>query len=244
MRQLIALAVLAVLAACGPRGSSTLPEPPPRALSEIPPRLTAGEQISWSVFYQSVPIGRAELITDDRAARTTFRTSRAARILASARFELATAIERGRVRGVRESLTLGRTTERAEASVDGSSYTPEGGEPRRVPGGTRLHTLHSALGVVRTWSADRAPTPGYLWVWSGGELYRVDLSRPVRDDVLGLRALRVDGTIRAPHLGDTMSISLWLAANKDRTPIRLLLRSGPHLVAAEVHESTASLEAR
>jgi len=238
--------VLVVCAACGPShpGASTLPEPPPGTLAEIAPRLAAGEQTAWNVFYQGVPIGRADLIIDERAAHTTFRTSRAARALTSARFELATALEGGRVRGVREALTLGGATERAEAEIDGASYTPPDGEERPVPGGTRLHTLHSALGVVRAWSAERAPAPGYLWLWSGGELYRLDVARPARDDVLGVKALRVDGTVRAPHLPGAIAVEIWLAANADRTPIRFTLRSGSHLLAAEVYESTASLEAR
>jgi hypothetical protein len=66
----------------------------------------------------------------------------------------------------------------------------------------------------------------------------------VRDDVLGVRALRVDGTVRAPHLGEPVTVAVWLAANADRTPVRLSLRAGAHLVAAEVAESTASLDAR
>jgi hypothetical protein len=243
-RGIVALVACVACAACGPPrvGPAPLPEPP-RPLADVAPRLD-GEQAAWNVFYQGVPIGRAELVVDGHAARTTFRTSRAARVLAAARLELATALERGRVRGVREVLTLGDETERAEAIVDGASYTPAGGAPRRVPGGTRLHTLHSALGVVRAWSAERAPAPGYLWLWSGGRLYRLDVARPVREDVLGVAALRVDGTVRAPHLPGAITVAVWLAANADRTPVRLSLRSGSHLLAAELSESTASLDAR
>ncbi|HWO19614.1 MAG TPA: hypothetical protein VNO30_12595 [Kofleriaceae bacterium] len=242
-----ALATVAVaLAACVPAaaGTAPLPAPPPGALADTEPRLPAGEQTAWNVFYQGVQIGRADLVVDDRLARTTFRTSRAARLFAAARLELATALERGHVRGVRELLTQGGATERSEATVDGASYTPAGGAELRVPGGTRLHTAHSALGVLRAWSAGRAPAPGYLWLWSGGQLYRLDVARPVREDVLGIRALRVDGTVRAPHLAGPVTVAVWLAANADRTPVRLTLRSGSHVVAAEVYESTASLQAR
>ena len=245
MRGLLALLV-ALCAACGPPRATpaTLP-PPPQPLAEVAPRLTAGEQTTWNVFYQGMPIGRTDLVFDGRVARTGFRTpSRAARVLTNTRFELLTAFDGGHVRGMREALTLGGTTERNEAEVDGASYTPPDGEALRVPGGTRLHTLHSALGVVRAWSADRAAQPGYLWVWSSGQLYRLDVARPTRDDVLGLRALRVDGIVRAPHRDGEISISVWLAANADRTPIRFTLRTGPHNLAAEVYESTASLDAR
>jgi len=238
-------AVLVACAACGSVGPGTAPLPePPRTLADLTPRLAPGEQSEWNVFYQGVQVGRADMIVDERAAHTTFRTSGAARVLTSAHFELATALDRGHARGVRELLTLGAKTDRAEAVLDGARFTPAGGDEQRVPGGTRLHTLHSALGVIRAWSADRTPLPGYLWVWSGGELYRLDVARPAREDVFGVRTLRVDGTVRAPHLDESVTVSIWLAANADRTPIRLTLRSGSHLVAAEVYASTASLEAR
>ena len=245
MRGLLPLLTL-VAGACGPLpdGPAAPAPEPPRVLADLEPRLAAGEATAWNVFYQGVQIGRADLVVDGRAARTTFRTSRAARVIAAAHLELATALEAGRVRGVRELLTLGRQTERAEAAIDGARYTPLGGEPHDVPGGTRLHTLHSALGVLRAWSAARAPAPGYLWVWSGGSLYRLDVARPVRDEALGVRALRVDGTVRAPHLDGAITVELWLAANPDRTPVRLALRTGSHRLAAEVYESTLSLEAR
>ncbi len=247
MRGILALAVCA---ACGPASAASvarpaaLPPPPARALADTTPRLPVGEQTAWNVFYGGVTIGRADLVVGDRVARTTFRTSRAARMLATAHLELATALDRGRVRGVRELLTHGGKAERAEAAIDGARYTPAGGAARRVPGGTRLHTAHSALGVLRAWSAERAPAPGYLWLWSGGQVYRLDVARPVREEVLGVGALRVDGTVRAPHLEAPITVAVWLAANADRTPIRLRLMAGPHLVAAEVAESTASLEAR
>jgi hypothetical protein len=242
MRGILALAVCA---ACGPPPPRPVaPPPPPRALADTAPRLPAGEQTVWTVFYGGVTIGRADLIVDERVAHTTFRTSRAARVFAAAHLELATALEGGRARGVREFLTLDGKVERAEAAIDGERYTPAGGAPLRVPGGTRLHTAHSALGVLRAWSTERAPAPGYLWLWSGGQLYRLDVARPVREAALGVGALRVDGTVRAPHLEAPVTVAVWLAANADRTLIRLRLQSGPHLVAAEVAESTASLEAR
>jgi hypothetical protein len=239
------LLVLVACAACGPPPGtpSTLPQPPPHALDGVAPRLAPGEQTTWNVYYHTMPIGSADLVIGERGARSTFRTSRVARALASVRYELETALDRGRVRGAREQLTLDGEHEHAETAVDGPAYTA-GGEPARVPGGTNLHTLHSALGAVRAWSALRDARPGYLWLWSGGKLYRLDLSRPTRDDVLGVRALRLDGTVRAPHLSPSITLSVWLAANRDRTPLRFAFQSGIHRVTAEVSESNASLEAR
>ena len=170
------LVLLVVCAACGPPPGtpSSLPAPPPHALDDVAPRLVAGEQTTWNVFYQAMPIGSADLVIGERGARTTFRTSRIARALASVRYELATALDRGRVRGARDDLTVDGDAERAETAIDGASYTA-GGQTLRVPGDTHLHTLHSALGAVRAWSVTRGAGPGYLWLWSGGRLYRLDL---------------------------------------------------------------------
>lgn len=238
-----AIVCAAAAAACGPPpGSPAALPPPPRPLDDVTPRL-APEQTSWNVFYQTIPIGRADLLIDERGAHTRFRTSRVARALANVRYQLATALDHGRVRGARDELDVDGEVERAEAAFDGDAYTAEG-QTMHVPGGTHLHTLHSALGAVRAWSATRGRGPAYLWVWSGGKLYRLDLGRPTRDDVLGVHALRLDGTVRAPHLSPSISVSVWLAANRDRTPLRFAFQSGPHRVTAEVSESTASLEAR
>src|SRR5207237_8652832 len=103
--------------------------------------------------WQGRPIGPGRRAIPEGDARTTCRTSRLARALSSVRYEAATLFDGGHVRGARESVTIDGKAERAEATIDGASYTsaPDA-EPRRVPGGTELHTLHSALGVLRTWS--------------------------------------------------------------------------------------------
>lgn len=224
-----------------------LPSPADPPLADIAPQLPAGEETVWNVFYQGVHVGRVDQIVGAESVRSQFDTGRLASLFGSGHLELATSLEGGHVRAVREVLTQGRAVTRTEAAIDGAWYTPldaPEGEALPVPGATRLHTVHSALGAVRAWSARPGPLPGYLWLWSGGQLYRLDVARPERDEALGLRALRVDGTVRAPHLPDPIELSLWLAANADRTPVRLSLSSGPHRVAAEVAESTASLVAR
>jgi hypothetical protein len=113
-----------------------------------------------------------------------------------------------------------------------------------VPGGTQLHTLQTALGVVRAWSSAKHAPAGYLWVLHQGRLFRLDVFRPARDEALGIRALRIDGVVRALDGGPSLAISLWLAANRDRTPLRFVIQGGDNRISAEVVESTASFDAR
>jgi hypothetical protein len=236
--------VVAMLAACGARGpAATLPEPPAASLSEIQPMLPPGEQTSWQVFFQNIAIGRAELVIGARDARTTFKTGRLASALSAVRYELTTGFASGRVTSVDERINIDGAETDAAVEVAGASFVTGLGERRQVPGGTQLHTLQSALGVVRAWSK-AAPHTGYLWLLHQGQLFRLDVFAPVADEALSIRALRVDGVIRGLDSTPPIDVSLWLAANRDRTPIKLVLRSAGKSVSAEVLESSASLEAR
>ena len=233
--------VLLVLASCGAHGGPAVPLPvaPPISLASIPPALAAGEQTTWQVFFRNINIGRVELAIDPHQARTTFRTGVLASALSSIHYELVTALDHGRVVGTTETLTKDGRTNRSDVIVDGAMFIPKQGVPQRVPGGTQLHTLQSALGVLRTWSR-KDPRPGYLWVIHQGRLFRLDVFRPSRDEVLGIRSLRVEGIVRALDGAPAITMTLWLAANRDRTPVRFLIDG----VSAEVLESTASFESR
>jgi hypothetical protein len=233
------------LAACGAyRGPATpLPEPPPISLAATAPQLVPGEQTSWRVFWQTIAIGDVELAIGTRDARTLFRTGGLANLSSPIRYELVTALDRGRVRGVSETLTSEGRTARTEATIDGASFTTREAGLRRVPGGSQLHTLHSALGVVRAWSTTKAPA-GYLWLLHQGRLFRLDVFRPVRDEAMGIRSLRIDGVVRALDGAPKTDVSIWLAANRDRTPLRFELQSEGNTISAEVVESTGSFEAR
>jgi len=242
VRQLL---VLGVVAACGAHHGPAvaLPEPPPISLAATAPAFAPGEQTTWQVFWRNVAVGQLELSIEPRQARTVFRTGALASALSSIRYELVTALDRGRVIATKDTLTVDGQTNHSDVLVDGAKFTPRDGKPGRVPGGTQLHTLHSALGVVRTWSTTTAPA-GYLWLLHQGRLFRLDVFRPTRDEALGIRALRVDGIVRALDGAPPMDVSVWLAANRDRTPLRFVIQSDGKTVAAEVIESTASLEAR
>ena len=212
-----ALGLVIVIAGCAPRGpAAKLPEAPPIALAEIAPMLPP-EQTSWSVFLGSVQIGRAHLAVDHRTARSEFTTNALASIIEPVRYELVTLLDR---RAARENVTTQRTR----------SYEL-GDRP----------SLHTALGVLRAWSLNK-PRAGFLWLAHQGEDYRLDVFAPERDEAFGVRALRIDGVVRSRDGSVTTEVALWLAANADRTPLRLVIGSGRSRLSAEISESTGSFD--
>ncbi|HEU0032231.1 MAG TPA: hypothetical protein VFQ53_16465 [Kofleriaceae bacterium] len=230
------------LAACGARAaaSTPIPDPPAIALGSLPPKWDAGEQTTWQVFYRNVAVGRVGLVVDGDTARTSFRTGLLASVLQPMSYDLVTRVDHGHPRSMSETLVVDGARNATDATIEGAKLTI-GERTQLVPGGTDLHTLHSALGVVRAW-ATRGAQPGYLWLLHQGGLYRLDVFAPARDEALGLRALRVDGIVRALSGEPPIAVHLWLAANRDRTPLRFEIDAGSTRVLAEVVESTAAFD--
>lgn len=229
--------------ACARGPATTLPEPPPASLADITPALPPGEQTSWQVFFQNIAIGKAELVIGARDARTTFRTGRLASALASVRYEQVTGFADGRVASIHEDLEVDGAHTGGTYRVDGASFTDGLGGRRLVPGASRVHTLQTALGVLRAWSKTDGH-PGYLWLLHQGQLFRLDVFKPADDEALSIRALRIDGVARGLESSPPVELSLWLARNRDRTPIKLVLKTNGQSVSAEVLTSSASFEAR
>jgi hypothetical protein len=216
-------------------------EAPPQVLAAIGAQHVPGEHIAWDVFWQGMAIGHAELSAGARDARVTFRTGTLASALASVSYRLATVIEEGRARTVTEVLTRDGETRQIDATLGAASFTLRTAPPRRTPDGQPLHSLASALGVVRAWSRG-TPAQGYLWLIHRGELYRLDVFPPVRDEALGHKAVRIDAVVRALDQSVTLDVSIWLAANRDRTPLRFVVEEGSDRVSAELVETTGQLD--
>jgi hypothetical protein len=239
------LVILTCLAACGPYTAKPPSEPPVSvSLAATPPQFVPGERMTWHVFWRAVEIGEVDYEVGARAAHSRFQTNLLASAFGSAGYELATAFDVTGVRTATEVLTRKGETHRMMTSFDGASYRIADGEPRIAPGGGRLHTLHTALDVVRTWSKSKPRKPGYLWFTYQGKLSRLDVVTPVGDEALGLRALRVDGVVRALDRSTSADVSIWLAANSERAPLKLEIKSGGEQITAELVASTASFGTR
>lgn len=231
--------MLVVLAGCGRSAASvkSSADPGPTSLADLPIAHVVGESMAWEVYWQAMLVGRAELTAVAREARCSFHTSTLASAIASVRFEHVTKLDaRGAVSST-EQLTRDRSADFSEVGFDGSRYTLGAGPAVGVPGGGRLHTVTTALAIVRTWAALDSH-PGFLWLIHRDELYRLDLPRPMRDEALGKPALRVDAIVRSLDRTTEMDISIWLGLDLARTPLRFVVEAGEDRVAAELVEST------
>lgn len=240
----LALALVLSVAACGTSRYAPVPDVPmPSAVDAIPPHHVAGEEMSWDVFWQGIAIGRAAMVVTPADVRCSFRTGTLASALAAVRYQLTTTLQRGEVRALAEALAIDGDHAQHAARIDGTTYMLRDGAPRRVPGGTRLHTVGSTINVLRTWSRGDAQR-GYLWLLHDGALFRVDVRPPVRDEALGRAALRIEGEVRSPERQRQLAVTIWLAANRDRTPLRFAVETDEHRITAELIETNTSIEPR
>jgi hypothetical protein len=242
----VAIAGLIALAACEP----TLPPPQLPQLAMAPPRLAPmivrdlvlpiGETMIFDVHADGLTIGRAELASGATEVRTRFKTGQLASMIATAKHDLTTAIDRAglRPRGSDEILQLDTEVTRVHAVLDGARIVV-GKAATTIPGGNIGHTLHTALGHLRAWAAPGAE-PGFLFVVHMGELYRLDIGRPKASEVAGSRALEIE--CRTGVYGskaDPIGMKVWLSADGRRVPLRIEVTVGSmHLTAELIEHST------
>lgn len=229
--------ICALCAACGPAVPGTvapLQTAPTIELAAIPPLLPVGEQLSWTVTWMEVAVGQVDLAVSSAGAHTTFQTGTLARALLDLRYELATTIAGGAPRAVTESVVRRGKPERIAATIAGTSYRIGEAPPQLAPNDQRIHTLHTALGIVRAWSLHEVTDPAYLWLLHRGALYRLDVFPPHEDAVGDRGALRVDGTVRAIDRSRELDVSIWLAPSADRTPLQIVVRAGDDVVSAQL----------
>lgn len=244
MRVLV-LVCACVLAGCSTAAQKSQVEVPrgPVALP-VATNLIAGEQMVWEVFWRGVSIGKASLTVDgNETVHSKFVTGILARALADVRYELTTKLADHVAREASELVVLDGDKTHTELRLDGARYriNTRSGD---VPGGTALHTLHSALGALRAWAAPNA-TRGYLWLALRGKLYRLDATPPQTERIDTLETLRVDCVVRAldPTL-DQVDVTIWLSTSADRTPVRIVVETSGERIAAELTETTATFAAR
>lgn len=227
--------LLVCLAGCGEPKYVAKPLPelisnPRRAAINVPRLvLPDGERLRWEVHHKGFTIGRAELIVGGGRIVSRFKTSQLASMFARAQHELTTTLahagtypdyasEAAEVDGARESY---------EVSFNVSVFVV-GGKGRRIDG--VAHTLHSALGVLRAWASPTAK-PGFLNVVHAGDLYRLDVDVPTREDWRGTKTLKLDGRILGGE--KPILVTMWLTDNKHRTPIRIAISADGKQLDAE-----------
>lgn len=198
--------------------------------------LESGESYAWNVQFQGLSIGRAEIAVGDQEVRSRFETNALASSFARVRYELVSVIDRGgrRPMGANETAELDGETTTTSATFDGRSYAI--GEPpisHSVPDGN-VHTLQSALGVIRGWAQPQA-RGGVLHVLVAGKIHKLVLSRPIPEALYSAPAIKVSG--RATPLegnGASVSFAMWITDTPARTPLRIEVAGEGKTVTAEL----------
>jgi hypothetical protein len=237
------VAIVVALAACEP----TLPPPQLPPLVATAPRLEPmqvselmlpiGETMIWDVHVDGITIGRVELASGPKEIHSKFKTGQLASMLAVAKHDATTAIDRSTVRplAISEVLQIDTEVTRANAELDGASVVVAKARTS-MPGGQVAQTLHTALGHMRAW-VSIAARPGFLFVIHMGEVYRLDIGRPSPSEVAGRRALKVEcraGVYKSK--ADPITMKVWLSADARRVPLRIEVTVNTLHLTAELIE--------
>ena len=239
MRTTLLLPLLG-LAACG-HGPGIPIRPLPELVMPLSPAapitvrellLVPQEKMIWDVHWKGLTIGRIELAVDGDEVHSRFRTGAIVSTVASVQHELATVLDRpgARAASQHEALTVDGNARTIDAVFDGAGYRIDGQLPRAVKRG-QAHTLHSALGALRAWARPGA-RPGFLIVLFAGEQIRLEVAEPVPEQLQDRAALRIDA--RAVGGPSPATVTIWLRAGEDRTPLRIEVTGDDGRITAEL----------
>jgi hypothetical protein len=243
MRTSLLLLPLLGLAACGrDHGFPIKPLPElvvtrspaaPIAVREL--LLVPQEKMIWDVHWKGLTVGRIELAVGADDVHSRFTTAAIVNTMTSVHHELATVVDRlgARPDSQHEALTVDGEARTIDATFDAAGYRINAGDLKAVQDGTRIHTLHTALGALRAWARPGA-RPGFLLVLVAGQELRLELAEPIAEQLADRPALRVDGRMRGGEL--PAAVTIWLHAGEDRTPLRIEIASDDSRITAELVE--------
>ena len=205
---------------------------PPQAALEATDLLFApGEHMAWDVRVRGISIGTAELAVggtgvsspSEMVITSRFRTNELASSWLSVQHRLITVVRGPEARSSIDDLVLGRTRRRVETIFSAGVYRVDSVAHRAPPGAVQLHTLHSALGWMRSWAASEAQ-PGHIHILHRGNLYRLEIGAPLREPSPGTStsSLRIDcQALPVDSRGDGILLTIWLSDDERRLPLRL-----------------------
>lgn len=244
---LAGLAAFAGLAACAGAGGSLPVQPLPELVAPQPAAepiavsellLVPEERMMWDVHWKGLTIGRIELTVGANEVHSRFQTGKLISSVTSIQHELATVLDRtaARAHSQHETLAVDGEARTIDATFDDTGYSIDGrpaaqAAPASAAAGSRVHTLHSALGALRAWARPGA-VPGFLVVLVGGEQLRLELGEPVEEALRDRPALRI--AARAQGGDAPAAITIWLDAAEDRTPLRIEIANESGRMTAEL----------
>ena len=219
-----ALALVALLAACGGAATGELEAPTTPgvtaatgapALAEDVTGLVAGETMRFDVKVAGVLAGEAQfavgaegLVDGKRAIAVSSRISSAGALalLKEVRDEATSIVDLARMTPIRGNANVVFGDKRYHADTEFTdhaatiAFQPAGGAVTTIHyrfGDNLVHDAHSAMAVVRSWRAEPGARLG-LWMVGGRRIWRSEIW-PVGNEVIGTRmgnqpAIRLDGT--------------------------------------------------
>lgn len=193
-------------------------------------KFAPGEQLAWDVRIRGISVGTAELAVDgtgvsspsELVITSRFRTNDLASSMLSVQHRLITVVHGAAPSSSVDELVMGRTRRRIDAAFSAGIYRIDEVSRRTPPGVTHVHTLHSALGWMRSW-ADEDVDAGHIHILHRRNLYRVEIGAPLRETAPGSTtpALRVDcHALPVDSRGDGILLTVWLSGDERRVPLR------------------------
>ena len=232
------LLVGVLLSGCAEPQLAPQPLPPivagtgaPGALAPRELLLSPGEHMAWDVRVGGISVGTAELAVSanevsapsEVVVTSRFRTNHLASSMFSVQHRLITVVRGDEPSSSVDDLVFAGTHRRIDAAFDAGVYRVDAAVHRVPVGGGAVHTLHSALGWLRSWAGPDA-APGTIEILHRGELYRLELGAPTRETAPGgqAAALRVDcHALPVAGKGDGILLTLWLSDDERRLPLRV-----------------------
>ncbi|MEO8843422.1 MAG: hypothetical protein ABI591_02320 [Kofleriaceae bacterium] len=201
--------LLVCVASCGSAGASfkpaTLPDlvaakPAEHPLASRELLLVPGEHMIYEVHLHGITVGKFEMEVGETEVTSHFQTDSLAAAFANAHHDLSTVLDRATASTTiaSESLVIGEETKHFD-------YDGKNGQ-----------TVHTALGLLRSWVASDA-APGFLIVQELGHPYRLAVKRPTVEDLQGTKTFRVDASVNTKS---PMTIQIWFATTPDRKPLK------------------------
>jgi len=185
------------------------PIPPMIELVDGPLGFAPGEHLIWEVQARGIAIGRLELDVEEHAITSRFATNHIANRFTRVDHELVTLLDEGMPVSANERLNFDGELRQTTINL----------------AHTKLHSLHTALGLVRAWARAGA-TPGFTSVTFMDKRFRMQLEQPVSEGGL----LRVDAHISGGD--ETIGVTIWL--DDVHRPVRVEVRADDEQVTAEL----------